>query len=54
MPKQIGRFSSIDGKSIKHTSKGGQTNKQDFVSIVSVYNHENAGVMQLKVTHNKK
>lgn len=54
MPEQIGRCSSIDGKSIKCTSEGGQTSEQDFVSIVSVYNHENAGVMQLKVMHNKK
>ena len=54
MPEQIGTCSSIDGKSIKCTSKGGHTSEQDFVSIVSVYNHENGGVMQLQVMHNQK
>ena len=54
MPSKIGSCSSIDGKSIKCTSSGGQTSAQDFVSIVSVYNHENGGVLQLKVMNNKK
>jgi predicted transposase YbfD/YdcC len=54
LPENIGRCSSIDGKSIKCTSRGGQSAEQDFVSIVSVYNHENGGVLQLKVMNNKK
>jgi predicted transposase YbfD/YdcC len=52
--EEIGHYSSIDGKSIKCTVVGGRTSEQDFVSLVSVYNHENGGVLQLKVMKNKK
>jgi predicted transposase YbfD/YdcC len=44
---------SIDGKSIRCTSTGGQGPTQNFVSLVSVYNAD-MGVLQLAVMQNKK
>lgn len=54
LPHRENRCVSIDGKSIKCTSSGGQTNEQDFVSIVSLYAHEEDGVLQMKVMNNKQ
>lgn len=48
-----GRFLAIDGKSIRCTSIGGNSANQDFVSLVSVYGHQNEGVVQLQLLHNK-
>lgn len=43
---------SIDGKSIRSTSIGGNTSAQDFTSIVSLY-QQSLGVLQLAVMHNR-
>ena len=37
MPVLLNRLLSIDGKSIKCTSSGGNTTEQNFTSLVSVY-----------------
>ena len=54
MPLLLNRLLSIDGKSIKCTSTGGNTAAQNFTSIVSVYDDETAGVVQIQIMHNKK
>ena len=38
----------------KCTSIGGNTNPQNFVSIVSVYDQWEGGVLQIQVMENKK
>lgn len=43
---------SIDGKSIRATSVGGQTAAQDFTSIVSLY-HQSLGVLHLALMQNR-
>jgi len=53
-PALAGRWLSIDGKSIKCTSCGGHRATQDFVSLVSVYGHDDEGVVQLQLMHNKE
>lgn len=53
-PDLAGRWLSIDGKSIKCTSCGGNSAAQDFVSLVSVYGHQDEGVVQLQLMHNKE
>lgn len=52
-PQLAGHWLSIDGKSIKCTSCGGNSAAQDFVSLVSVYGHGDEGVVQLQLMHNK-
>ena len=42
-PAVAGCWLSIDGKSIKCTSCGGNSASQDFVSLVSVYGHNDEG-----------
>lgn len=54
MPLLLNRLLSIDGKSIKCTSSGGNTTEQNFTSLVSVYDDETAGVVQLQIMQNKK
>jgi predicted transposase YbfD/YdcC len=54
MPLLLNRLLSIDGKSIKCTSSGGQTSSQNFTSIVSVYDDETAGVIQIQIMENKQ
>lgn len=50
-PELAGKLWSIDGKSIKCTSVGGNTSEQDFATLVSVYGQE-AGVVQLELMYN--
>ncbi|BAU12557.1 putative transposase [Leptolyngbya sp. NIES-3755] len=40
-----GRVLAIDGKSIRCTSSGGHSAMQDFISLVSVYGHDDEGVL---------
>jgi predicted transposase YbfD/YdcC len=54
MPLLLNRLLSIDGKSIKCTSSGGNTSSQNFTSLVSVYDDETAGVVQIQIMENKK
>lgn len=54
MPLLLSRLLSIDGKSIKCTSSGGNTSQQNFTSLVSVYDDQAAGVVQLQIMENKK
>jgi predicted transposase YbfD/YdcC len=49
-PELSSRLWSIDGKSIKCTSVGGNSCKQDFAVLVSVYGHQ-AGVVQLALMY---
>lgn len=53
-PDLAGRVLAIAGKSIRCTSSGGHSAMQDFVSLVSVYGHEDEGVVQLQLMHNKQ
>jgi predicted transposase YbfD/YdcC len=54
MPVLLNRLLSLDGKSIKCTSSGGNTSSQNFTSLVSVYDDETAGVIQIQIMENKK
>ena len=54
MPVLLNRLLSIDGKSIKCTSTGGNTSSRNFTSVVSVYDDETAGVVQIQIMQNKK
>jgi predicted transposase YbfD/YdcC len=54
MPLLLNRLLSIDGKSIKCTVAGGNTSSQNFTSIVSVYDDESAGVVQIQIMENKQ
>jgi predicted transposase YbfD/YdcC len=50
-PASPGRLQSIDGKSIKCTSVGGNTSEQNFATLVSVYGQE-VGVVRLELMYN--
>lgn len=50
-PEWLGQL-SVDGKSIKCTSTGGNTAEQDFASLVSVYGQD-VGVVRLELMFNK-
>jgi predicted transposase YbfD/YdcC len=50
-PEWVGQLWSIDGKSIRCTSVGGNTSQQNFASLVSIYGTE-AGVVQLELMYN--
>ena len=52
-PVFAGHLWSIDGKSIKCTSTGGNTSEQNFAALVSVYGQD-AGVVQIALMHNAK
>jgi predicted transposase YbfD/YdcC len=52
-PEFAGKLWSIDGKSIRCTSVGGNTSEQDFAMLVSVYGQE-AGVVQMELMYNAK
>lgn len=51
LPPLVALVLSMDGKSIRCTSTGGQTSAQDFVSLVSLYG-QTVGVVQLALMHN--
>lgn len=53
LPKVASRLLSIDGKSIRCTSTGGNTSAQNFVALVSVY-EPSVGVMRLAMMQNQK
>ncbi len=53
LPEAMAGVLSIDGKSIRCTSTGGNSSEQNFVSFVSVYGHQ-VGVVQLLMMENKK
>jgi predicted transposase YbfD/YdcC len=53
LPELISALLSVDGKSIRCTSSGGNTSEQNFVSLVSIYEHT-VGVIQLALMHNRK
>ena len=50
-PELAGLLWSIDGKSIKCTSVGGNSTEQDFAVLVSVYG-QSAGVVRLELMYN--
>lgn len=52
-PTLAGLLWSIDGKSIKCTAVGGNTDEQNFASLVSVYG-QSAGVVRLELMYNAK
>jgi len=52
-PEFAGKLWSIDGKSIRCTSVGGNTSQQDFAMLVLVYGQE-AGVVQMELMYNAK
>lgn len=52
-PERVDGLWSIDGKSIKCTSTGGNSSQQNFASLVSVYGAQ-AGVVQLELMYNAK
>lgn len=52
-PEFAGLLWSIDGKSIKCTATGGNSQSQNFACLVSVYG-ESAGVVQLALMYNAK
>lgn len=52
-PELAGQLLSIDGKSIRCTSTGGNTHEQNFASLVSVYG-SSVGVVQLALLDNAK
>jgi len=54
MPLLLNRLLSLDGKSSKCTSSGGNTSAQNFTSLVSVYDDETAGVVQIQIMQTKK
>ena len=53
LPESLGALLSVDGKSIRCTSTGGNSPELNFVSFVSVYGHQ-VGVVQLLMMENKK
>lgn len=54
MPVLLNRLLSLDGKSIKCTSLGGNTRHQNFTTLVSVYDDQSAGIVQIQIMQNKK
>lgn len=52
LPAVLGQL-SVDGKSIKCTSIGGQSSRQDFAMMVSLYGQK-VGVVRLALMFNKK
>lgn len=53
LPSDIAALWSIDGKSIRSTSTGGNTSAQNFMSVVSVY-EQRLGVLRLSLMENAK
>ena len=53
LPITIGELMAIDGKSIKSTRVGGNDSYQNFVSIVSVYSHQQGWVVRHQALENK-
>jgi DDE_Tnp_1-associated len=54
LPITKGEILAIDGKSIRSTTKGGSQSYQNFVSIVSVYSHQQGWVVRHQVMENHK
>lgn len=52
-PDLAGQLLSIDGKSIRCTSTGGNTSAQNFAALVSVYG-QSVGVVQMALMYNAK
>jgi len=52
-PAFAGQLWSVDGKSIKCTSVGGNSSAQDFATLVSVYGQQ-VGVVQVALMYNAK
>jgi DDE_Tnp_1-associated len=50
----IGELFAIDGKCIKSTLRGGNQSAQNFVSVVSVYSHQQGWVVRHQVMENSK
>ncbi len=50
----IGEVFAIDGKCIKSTLTGGNQSCQNFVSVVSVYSHQQGWVVRHQVMENSK
>lgn len=50
----IGEVFAIDGKCIKSTLTGGNQSYQNFVSVVSVYSHQQGWVVRHQVMENSK
>ena len=50
----IGEVFAIDGKCIKSTLTGGNQSCQNFVSVVSVYSHQQGWVVRHQVIENSK
>lgn len=53
LPITLGELMAIDGKSIKSTCVGGNDSYQNFVSLVSVYSHEQGWVVRHQALENK-
>jgi len=53
LPPAVGVLTSIDGKSIRSTSVGGQTAAQNFITVVSMYERQ-LGVLHLRLMENAK
>jgi predicted transposase YbfD/YdcC len=53
LPSEVIALWSIDGKSIRSTSTGGNTSAQNFISVVSVY-EQHLGVLQVSLMENAK
>jgi predicted transposase YbfD/YdcC len=53
LPASVEGLLSLDGKSIRCTSTGGNSQEQNFVSFVSLYGQQ-VGVVQLLMMENKK
>ena len=51
LPVLVAALLSVDGKSIRCTSSGGNTSAQNFISLVSIY-EQTVGVIQLALMHN--
>jgi predicted transposase YbfD/YdcC len=51
LPMASATLWSVDGKSIRSTSSGGNTTEQNFISLVSVY-AQSLGVLQLRLMQN--
>ena len=54
LPIAIGELFAIDGKWIKSTLTGGNKSCKNFVSVVSVYSHQQGWVVRHQVMENSK
>jgi len=54
LPDTADDFIALDGKAIKATTKGGNTNLQNFVSVVNAFGHRSKMVYGMKYFENGK